>query len=371
MFDQIPTVRPPLSEDPRDGNQLLLGCTICGFLGRCGGLGSSTNNWDCFGSCKSSCSSGCPYACPKSELTQFINRISELSPYGFQLEDIVAEGRPPFRSLQQHVPRIDHGSKRVSRLRSPLVAIPLRFLVNFRKGTLVHKTNAALASHFGIARATRVLGVGVAKDFELEALWGSRTHISRISRNLRSIGVVGVTAPNFSSFENGPRTEDMANFVRQALLWRSFVDAGMPAAYHFNGRTAADVRNIAKFIERNPSLYWISVEFDTGAKRKEVLDQLVADLAALPHLVGRPLGLISIGGMQALDHVKRSYERLCFVDGDPFFKMFNRRVLDIDSSGALVETAAPRSGQLDQTLARNIAARRFQVSRVIIGGREG
>jgi hypothetical protein len=297
--------------------------------------------------------------------------MSELAPHGLEIETVVATGRTPSLALKQHIPRIDHGSSRTGRLSHPLVAIPLRFLVNFRSGALFFKTGAALASHFGIARATRVLAIGVAKDYELETLWGSRKLISQIAQRLKAVGVVGVTAPNFSSFENAPRTEDMANFVRQALVWRSFVDAGMPAAYHFNGRTAADIRNIAKFIQRNPSLYWISVEFDTGAKRKEVFEQLIEDLAALPEIVERPLGIVLLGGVQALDRLKRNYDRLCFVDGDPFFKMFNRRALDVSSAGLLVERPAPRTGKLDQLLSQNIGARGLFVSRRIKQGRAG
>lgn len=369
MFDQSPISRPLLSEDPRDGSQVLFGCTICGFRERCGGIGSSKNAWDCFGFCKSVCASGCPFVCPRGETTEFVRRMSELSPHGLEIETVIAVGRTPSLILKQHVPRIDHGSRRIGRLSFPLVAIPLRFLVNFKSGALLFKTSAALTSHFGIARATRVLAIGVAKDDELEALWGSRKLISQIARGLKTIGVAGVTAPNFSSFENAPRTEDLANFVRQALIWRSFVDAGMPAAYHFNGRTAADIQHIAKFVQRNPSLYWISVEFDTGAKRKEVFEQLVRDLAALPQLVERPLGIILIGGVQALDRLKRNYDRLCFVDGDPFFKMFNRRALDMSSTGLLVERPAPRTGQLDQLLSRNIGARGLFLSRRIKQGR--
>src|SRR5712692_4637180 len=88
------------------------------------------------------------------------------------------------------------------------------FLRKHNNGIVGRRLCSAIASSVdaislvSMSEWVRVLAVGVAKDDELESLWGSRRFIPQIARVLKHIGVVGVTAPNFSSFANAPRTED-------------------------------------------------------------------------------------------------------------------------------------------------------------------
>jgi hypothetical protein len=350
--------------DPRGGGTSLLGCSNCAFRDRCGTLGASPNSWDCFTPCKSDCLKGCPYVCPRRP-EEFVARVSELSPFEFAIENVIAETRPLSVDLDLHVPRIDHGSKRVRHLSSRTVAIPLRFLLNFRTGDVLFRSREALASHFHLGRHTRIVALGVAKDDALEDFWRIRANIPLIASWMRRVGVVALTVPNYSSFQNAPRTEDLSNFVRAGIIWRAFINAHIATAFHFNGRTAADLRNISNFIARNPSLYWISAEFDTGARHKEFFQQITADLTALPSLVGRPLGLVLHGGLAAVNVLKRAYERLCFVDGSPFFKTVNRRELSMGGNGVIIERPASRRGRQDELLLKNIQARRVDVIRRI------
>jgi hypothetical protein len=350
-----------LFPDPRGGETSLLGCSDCAFRGRCGTLGASPNSWDCFIPCKFDCLNGCPYVCPRSVPEEFVARLSELSPFGFEIENVIATARPSFVDLDLHVPRIDHGSKRQRHLSSKMVAIPLRFLVNFRTGEILFRSREALTSHFHLGRRTQIIVIGVAKDEVLEDFWKIRANIPSIASWMKRVGVVALTVPNFSSFQNAPRTEDLSNFVRAALVWRDFVNAHVVTAFHFNGRTEADANSISKFISRNPSLYWISAEFDTGARHREFFNQITSDLAALPGMVGRPLGLILHGGLSAVNVLKRAYERICFVDGSPFFKTVNRRELCFNGKGMILEGPASILVRQDELLAKNVRARRITI----------
>lgn len=348
--------------DPRGGDSPLLGCSDCDFRIRCGSLGASPNHWDCFVPCNSDCRNGCPYVCPRS-VAEFVVRLRELGPFGLAIESVIAEGRPSFVDLDIHVPRIDHGSNRRCYLTSKIVAIPLRFLLNLRTGEAHFKSRQALASRFRLGRQTKIIATGVAKDDVLEDFWKIRSHIPSIANWMKRVGIIATTVPNFSSFQNAPRTEDLSNFVRSAIVWRDFTNSQIVAAFHFNGRTESDAKNISQFIARNPALYWISAEFDTGARHREFFDQLTSDLAALPALVGRPLGLILHGGLSAINPLKRAYERLCFVDGSPFFKTVNRRELSLSGGGAVLESVASASDCQDELLAKNIRTRRLEIIR--------
>ncbi|MGQ0584257.1 MAG: hypothetical protein ACT4O6_20190 [Reyranella sp.] len=246
-----------------------------------------------------------------------------------------------------------------------MVAIPLRFMVNFKTGDIRFRSREALRSHFHLGRLTKIIATGVAKDEDLEDFWKIRAQVPLIANWMRRVGIVALTVPNFSSFQNAPRTEDLSNFVRAGIVWRDFVDAQVATAFHFNGRTQADAENISKFIARNPGLYWISAEFDTGARHRDFFCQLTADLAALPKLVGRPLGLVLHGGVSAINVLKKAYERFCFIDGSPFFKTVNRRELSVSGSGNILEKPAPRFGRQDELLARNILARKVTIIRRI------
>jgi hypothetical protein len=79
------------------------------------------------------------------------------------------------------------------------------------------------------------------------------------------LGIVLVTAPNYSLILNVPRQDNLHNMKRIALVWAEFMAGGVACALHVNGRTPYDYMRWRDFVAERPEVRHIAFEFGTGA----------------------------------------------------------------------------------------------------------
>ncbi len=87
---------------------------------------------------------------------------------------------------------------------------------------------------------------------------------------------------------------------RIAIVHWEFLDEGLPAALHVNGRTETDFRRWAAFVADRPEITLLAYEFATGTGRAGRRGQHAAWLVDLARQVGRPLAIVVRGGADVL-----------------------------------------------------------------------
>ena len=212
---------------------LPVGCADCMFLPECGGLGNQGSLWGCFAGCETTCSTEtCPWTCPHKpiEFMQRWREVGGLTPQTvLPLCSLASE-----EQLPQYIPAIHHGNMRSVPLAQSVAAVPTYRLVRRQRGGWFGpsvQTANELQAAFGLAPGTRVLLVSPAFDDWLELFWRYRRdrHFPQL---LAGLGLVGVTVPNFSFFDDAPRTHTLWNRRRIVRVAERPVErrrAGYPA----------------------------------------------------------------------------------------------------------------------------------------------
>src|SRR5690606_30898396 len=132
---------------------------------------------------------------------------------------------------------IYHGSRRQQALDAEVVALRLSDVVNFRAKTPKFASREALCEAFRLDPNCSIILTGVDHDSRIEPWWTLGSARPAIIQGLVALGVTLVTTPNFSLILDHPRTDDMHAMKRIAILFAEFLEHGMAAALHPNGRT--------------------------------------------------------------------------------------------------------------------------------------
>jgi len=294
-------------------NPSCLGCSGCPELRVCGGLRLKLRSFDCLDFC-----CGNPSACDRvcRNNPDYVERVREVG--GFDLTEVpraqplIAPELPPI------VPVIFHGSAREVCIAPPAAALSLYQMFSRRTGEPRHASHEALCAAFCVVPGTPLVLTGTDRDRPLERWWGLGGERRRVViRAAKSAGVVMATTPNFSLFLDRPRWDDLHAMMRIALVHWEFLEEGLPAALHINGRTEADFARWASYLASRPEITHVAYEFGTGTGWAGRREQHAAWLVSLALSVGRPLVLVVRGGTDMLPSLASAYASVTVLETRP------------------------------------------------------
>lgn len=329
-----------------------MGCLNCPEQALCGGLNVAAGIFDCLDLCKCTGPETCTnVVCPRNS-SHFVARVREVGGFHF---DIPASPGTEECPLPTYIPLLYGRSKRVGQLTTPAVAVPLHNLFHSRTGDLRFQTRSSLAKHFRFSPETRLVITGVAEDRQLEAYW-SAGRAAHVSEALRQLSPDLVTSPNFSSFSDVPRWDNLQNMKRIALCWHELASAGIPTALHVNARTDRDWDRWIELLVAHPEIATIAFEFGTGAAARSRGEWHAEKLRYVRDRVGRPLRLVIKGGLAFLRILRISGASIVFVDSSAYMRTMKRRALVRSSAGRLRWRRTPTMVEtpLDNLLQLNV-----------------
>jgi hypothetical protein len=285
----------------------------------CGGLAIETRIWNCLSFCCNQ-PSKCSRVCRNNPTFAF--RVHEVG--GFELD--LPRG-PALRApmLPAVAPEVFHGFGRTRPFAPGTATLSLYRVFDRRSGQPRFSGPKELCDHLRVAEGTRFVLVGIQRDKPLERWWelGKEKRYS-IIKSAQNCGAILVTSPNYSLFLDRPRWDDLHAIKRIAWTHQEFLDAGLPAALHVNGRTETDFKRWAEYIVAHPEVQHVSYEFTTGTGRLPRRAQHVAWLCQLARLVGRPLHLLARGGLEVIPQLCTAFSGVTFLDTSSFLKTMMR-----------------------------------------------
>lgn len=336
-------------------NPLSLGCSGCPELGSCGGLRLDLRSFDCLDFCCKNPST-CDRVCRNNP--DYVERVREVG--GFDLTSIPRARPLAAPELPPVVPVLFHGSRRTSPIAASAAALPLYHMLDRRTGEPRYASHEALCAAYGIAPGTPLVLTGTDRDHPLESWWSLSGERRRaIIRAAKAAGVVMATTPNFSLFSDRPRWDDLHAIMRIALAHWEFMEEGLPAALHVNGRTEADFARWSAYLASRPEITHVAYEFATGTGWAGRRKQHAAWLTSLAQSVGHPLTLIVRGGVDVLPSLASAYARVTVLETNVFMKTMMRQRATPAGTGTPPSWQAsptPSGAPLDGLLADNLAA---------------
>lgn len=320
-----------LRNELRPHGRIAAGCRDCLYLSDCGGFEPELTlfNSDCIQAncCRSHLTGDnatwppCDNVCPNNPA--FLEQLREVG--GLSLNDISGVTQTVVE-LPLYIPLIYRRYIQRVSITWPMVALSTYEVVKVTNGQMnaVASCPESLRTTFGLSAGCSILLRGVADDRPLERYWSYR-RANDIPKQLATLGVTMAVGPNFSHFLDVPRHDNLFNRKRQILCVREFVDAGLNTVPHLNAAQPGDWRFWSRFLEGNPTIKVIAVEFETGNRSRIEGERVVRELAKLQQLVGRPLHPLVIGGTQYLERVAAEFSCASFVDSTPFMKAVHRQ----------------------------------------------
>ncbi|MEN6407180.1 MAG: DUF4417 domain-containing protein [Thermoguttaceae bacterium] len=230
--------------------------------------------------------------------------------------------------LPRYIPLIDHRYRRSQPLKWPIVAITTYKLFRLRNNKneyrAIGETPQQIRQAFGLASDTQILLVGVANDPALEKYWACH-QTDQAPSQIERLGVLGAIGPNFSHFLDVPRTDNLFNRKRQLLCLEELYNAGVCPIPHLSAAAPGDWHFWRTYLQENPSINTVAVEFQTGNKNWTEGKKVLEEIAYIQTQIGRPLHLLMVGGGQFITNAAESFEQLTLVDSFPFMKAMKRR----------------------------------------------
>lgn len=331
-------------------------CGECAFREECGGLPGQQVIGGCFARCGVECGGPavCKWICPaKPSFVDDEREVQGLRPRLPRLHALA-------RELPSYVPVICHGSSREGRLAHPVVALSIQDIFSGggrgSYGAFLSSSDS-LRDRFRLEGAVDVLVVSVARDAVLEKFWALHD-TARAIEKLSAANVVAVTVPNFSSFDDAPRTYTLWNRRRMEIVAEELTRAGIAVVPHLNSAQREDWDYWFNFMSASAGLKFIAKEFRTGLRRVRNGRKALYELADLQQRLGRELHPILVAGAQYAAEASRHFTRVTVVDSQPFMKTMMRH------RGTPTGTwyPSPRSGPLDELLEENISAHSMHIA---------
>jgi hypothetical protein len=300
--------------------------------------------------------------CP-NDPGQYAKRLKEIR--GFTLENIERCAPVNFERLDGYAPLIHHAYSRRDAFSGEVVAVSLYELLD-RNGAPRYVSRSDIAKQFRIRSDAKLIVSGVHVDSMLERIWRS-THRESIAIMLRSLDVSLLTSPNFSVYNNVPRTENLYNIKRNALIAQEFLERRVPVALHINACTDTDYLRYAKFLTERPEFEAISFEFITGPGYPSRVGWHVKKLIDLSTIVARPLQLILRGGTSTVGILSRVFANLIVIDSDPLQRALRRKRMIFGNDGRMkyIDNRLPEGEPIDNLLVENALAAKAEVEYAI------
>jgi hypothetical protein len=171
-----------------------------------------------------------------------------------------------------------------------------------------------LCEHFGLHEQCSIVVCGTDEDPPLERWWSAaQTRVAALS-GLSGLGIIAFTTPNFSVFRGSPRWDNLHSIKRIAQTWYEMAQTGVPTALHANMRTDADCKNWRDFLQDHREIDAIAYEFATGAAGARRGVQHASWLKDLADGVGRPLNLLTRGGLPMFGTLRSSFGAVVLLD---------------------------------------------------------
>lgn len=317
--------------------QPMLGCSSCPERRLCGGLhvtAGGAQAIDCMGMCRCQDPAKCDVVCPAAP-SRYWRRIIEV--HGLDLEAIPVARVLPLPTLPEVALLLEGniGDGKPSRAHA-FAAVPLSMTVAGGGRQTRAKTRKELEQTFGVAPRDGWIASGVEKDSHVERMWRLPTP-RRTWESLKRAGVIFATTPNFSTYADVPRHDNLHAMMRIAWTWYEMVESGLPTALHINGRTDHDFVRWGQFAKRQPGLRAVAFEFLTGAEPKEDGRRYVDRLRLFAQESARKdLRLVLRSGASWVLELREHFKEVMLIDSGPYFKTIKRQRQEAGPNGTPV-----------------------------------
>lgn len=330
-----------------------LGCGQCHYRELCGGLQVEAAVFDCLSYCRCTNPAKCDNVCPRN-VEHLIARFQEVG--GISLDNVPVAPKLAGIGLPSMIPLVYHGHARKRAPSASVVALSLYEFFDKRTGKLRFKNWEAVLDHFKLDDDATLILSGTEVDPLLERWW-RLTDRDYMPRALGALGVKLITTPNYSLFDDVPRTDNMYNMKRIALVSSEIQRAGVLCGLHVNARTDRDWDHWIEFLIKRDEYQYIAFEFGTGAGARSRMPWHVEQLSRLAKEVDRPLYLLVRGGLGALSVLGQAFNRVTFIDTSAFIKAQHRQRAVLTEARLTWEKSPTRKGEpIDQLFDDNIRA---------------
>lgn len=326
------------------------GCKDCAYLHACGGLATQQAMFGCFGGC-GPCGvreGKCDYTCPRKP-SQFLRDWAEvggLDPR--QRRDLPSHSG----ALPLYVPMIRHGFRRKYPLALSTVSVNTFDVLDMKCAPKFASADEFRAK-FRLAANAQVLLVSVKDDRFIEAFWKHRTK-ERLAA-LGALGPLSITVPNFSFFDDAPRTHTLRNLWRIVRSAEELADAGLNPIVHVNALVEEDWHTWTRVLRNAPSARYVCKEFHTGLQDPGRAAVAVESLASLRDATRHDLHVIAVAGRRVAPLLAKHFDAFTIVDSVPFIASMSRKRLVVGGASVReVDNPTPQGESLDDLLRDNI-----------------
>jgi hypothetical protein len=322
-------------------------------LQECGGLNVGAGIYDCLTYCRCTDPATCDNVCPNN-IEHMVARSMEVQ--GFDLATVA--DAPTLRGpvLPRIVPMLYHSAARARAPAASVVALSLYEVMGKQDGVTPFTSRQALLEHFKLGDNTTIILTGTHNDRPLERWW-KLADPKKVTRTIRELGVELITTPNFSLFDDVPRHDNLYNMKRIARVWSEIQNEGVLCALHLNARTDRDWECWISFLKAHPEVASVAFEFGTGAGSKSRVAWYLVQLCRLADQVGRPLQLITRGGVPEIGTLAAAFSATTVIDTSAFIRAQKRWRIAVHD-GKLSWTSSPTApgSPIDDLFDANVAA---------------
>jgi hypothetical protein len=314
--------------------QSLLGCGECLDRPVCGGLHVVNGGADaltCLSMCRCEDRDKCDYVCPRAT-SRYLRRLDEVG--GFEFDDIPIAASVELPALPDFALLLEGNVTPRRPMRDlDYVAVPLSMALVRRGQRDRAKSAGELQRSFGAVPNRGWIASGVERDPRVERMW-RLPEPKKVFEAMKRSGVSFATSPNYSTYADSPRHDNLHAMKRIAWSWFYMVESGIPTALHLNGRTDHDFERWAQFAKRQMNLKAVAFEFLTGAEPLEDGARYVRRLVEFTETSGRKdLVLVLRGGTNWVSELAPHFRRVVMLDSGPYFKTVKRQRLVVDPDG--------------------------------------
>lgn len=297
------------------------GCPTCAFFKRpCGGLEHQQSLFGCFEAC-GSCQHDretCDYTCPMRP-HDFARDWAEVGGLDATCRLMLPRCKQP---LPYYVPMIRHGYSRAELFPVDVVALNTFDVLDADCKT---KDEGAeqLRDRFLVPSFAKTVLVSVNKDRYVEAFWANLN--ASVVQGIRRLGVTCMTTPNFSLFEDAPRTHQLRNLWRIVRSAENLADGGVTPILHVNALMPDDWAFWHDVLSFSPDVVHVCKEFQTGLRDPRKAQLAVDGLRRLQDRLGRTLHPVVIGGRRMTARFAQYFRNFTVVDSVPFIATQKRK----------------------------------------------
>jgi hypothetical protein len=216
----------------------------------------------------------------------------------------------------------------------------------------------SLRRRFKVAPTAKIILNSATVDSHIETYWKERK-INAVAKALARLEIWGITVPNYSFFEDAPRTHTFWQRERMRVVAEEFSEAGLNVIPHLNAATELDWSYWRDFLRHHNSPITVAKEFQTGLSSPELGLKAIEALARLQDaLATKRLHPILIGGGRYLHSARRLFDHCTVIDSIPFMRAMHRQTLQLRPGGRLrwQPSGTKRGEPLDDRLAANISS---------------